>query len=44
MKHTKVLIQLPASLKAQLDALRTQGYTMSGYVRSLIERDLKKGR
>lgn len=44
MKQAKVLIQLPVSLKAQLDALRTQGYTMSGYIRSLIERDLKKGR
>jgi len=44
MKHTKILIQLPASLKAQLDALRMHGYTMSGYIRSLIERDLQKGR
>lgn len=44
MKQTKVLIQLPLSLKSQLDALRTQGYTVSGYIRSLIERDLKKGR
>ena len=44
MKQAKVLIQLPVSLKAQLDALRTQGYTVSGYIRSLIERDLKKGR
>lgn len=44
MKQVKVLIQLPVSLKAQLDALRTQGYTVSGYIRSLIERDLKKGR
>ena len=44
MRQVKVLIQLPVSLKAQLDALRTQGYTVSGYIRSLIERDLKKGR
>jgi hypothetical protein len=44
MKQVKLLIQLPVTLKAQLDALRTQGYTISGYVRSLIERDLKKGR
>jgi predicted DNA-binding protein len=44
MKSVKVLIQLPVTLKAQLDALRTQGYTVSGYIRSLIERDLKKGR
>jgi len=44
MKSVKVLIQLPATLKAQLDALRTQGYTINGYIRSLLERELKKGR
>ena len=44
MKSVKVLIQVPATVKKQLDTLRTQGVTMSGYIRSLIERDLKKGR
>lgn len=44
MKPVKVLIQMPGALKQQLDALRTQGYTISGYIRSLIERDLQKGR
>jgi hypothetical protein len=44
MQQVKVLIQLPATLKAQLDALRTQGYTINGYIRSLLERELKKGR
>ena len=44
MRQVKVLIQLPASLKAQLDALRTQGYTINGYIRSLLEREFKKGR
>lgn len=44
MKQVKVLIQIPATVKQQLDALRTQGYTINGYIRSLIERDLKKGR
>jgi len=44
MKQVKVLIQLPVSLKAQLDALRRQGYTVSGYIRSVLERELKKGR
>jgi len=44
MKPVKVLIQMPAALKQQLDALRTQGYTISGYIRSLIERDIQKGR
>jgi mannitol/fructose-specific phosphotransferase system IIA component len=44
MKQVKVLIQIPATVKQQLDALRSQGYTINGYIRSLIERDLKKGR
>ncbi len=44
MKHTTMLIRLPITLKAQLDALRTQGYTINGYIRSLLERELKKGR
>lgn len=43
-KQVKVLIQLPATLKAQLDTLRSQGYTINGYIRSLLERELKKGR
>ena len=44
MQQVKVLIQLPATLKAQLDALRTQGYTINGYIRSVLERELQKGR
>ena len=44
MKSVKVLIQMPATVKQQLDALRTQGYTINGYIRSLIERDLQKGK
>ncbi len=44
MGPVKILIQIPMTIKQQLDALRTQGYTVSGYIRSLIERDLKKGR
>jgi predicted DNA-binding protein len=45
MKQVKVLIQLPLTIKKQLDALRSQGYTVSGYIRGLIERDLiQKGR
>jgi len=46
MKMERVLIQLPTDLKAKLDALRTQGYTASGYIRALLERELnqtKKG-
>ncbi len=36
----RLMIQLPTPLKAQLDALRSQGYTASGYIRALLERDL----
>ena len=41
MRMVKVLIQLPAPLKAKLDALRTQGYTLSGFIRGLLEREFK---
>ena len=48
MKMQRMMIQLPASLKAKLDALRTQGTTTSGYIRALLEREFthstKKGR
>ena len=43
-------IQLPQALKAKLDALRAQGTTASGFIRSILERELgtiqtsKKGR
>jgi len=40
MKMERVLIQLPTSLKTKLDALRSQGYTASGYIRALLEREL----
>lgn len=42
MKMVRMLIQLPASLKAKLDALKAQGYTASGYIRSLLERELNQ--
>jgi mannitol/fructose-specific phosphotransferase system IIA component len=50
MSMVKLLIHVPAPLKAKLDALREQGYTASGYIRALLERELaepsanKKGR
>ncbi len=37
----RILVALPAPLKAKLDALRAQGYTAAGYIRSLLERELK---
>lgn len=42
MSMVKMLIHLPAPLKAKLDALRRQGYTASGYIRALLERELGK--
>lgn len=39
-KMTKMLVHLPEELKQRLDAKRSQGYSLSGYVRSLLERDL----
>ncbi len=40
MAMVKLLVNLPAPLKAKLDALRSQGYTASGYIRALLEREL----
>jgi len=42
MKMTRLLIQIPEALKIKLDALRSQGYTASGYIRSLLERELNR--
>jgi mannitol/fructose-specific phosphotransferase system IIA component len=40
MRMVKLLIQVPQPIKARLDAMRTQGYTASGYIRALLEREL----
>ena len=42
MKMTKLLVNVPESLKAKLDALRKQGYTASGFIRAVLERELKQ--
>ncbi len=42
MAMVKMLVHLPKPLKAKLDSLRTQGYTASGYIRALLERELKE--
>ena len=41
MRMERIVIQLPMPLKQQLDALKSEGYTASGYVRALLERELK---
>lgn len=38
----RIVIQLPLELKEQLDALKSQGYTTSGFIRAMLERELKK--
>ncbi len=40
MKNERILIQIPRHLKQKLDILRTQGYTTSGFIRALLEREL----
>ena len=40
MKMTRILIQVPVPLKRKLDALRGQGYSVAGYVRAVLEREL----
>ena len=40
MKMERMMIQLPPQLKGKLDALRQQGFTASGYIRALLEREL----
>lgn len=42
MKMARLNIQLPLPLKAKLDALSAQGYTASGFIRSLLERELNQ--
>lgn len=38
----RIVIQLPEDLKQQLDALKQQGYTASGFIRAMLERELSK--
>ena len=42
MKMERMMIQLPPQLKGKLDALRQQGFTASGYIRALLERELNE--
>jgi len=41
MKMVRLNVQLPVTVKAKLDALRTQGTTTSGFIRSLVEREFR---
>ena len=42
VKMVRVIIQLPSVLKRKLDALRAQGYTASGYIRAVLEKELNQ--
>jgi len=37
MKMVRLLIQVPESMKARLNALRQEGTTASGFIRHLLE-------
>jgi mannitol/fructose-specific phosphotransferase system IIA component len=37
----RTLIMLPKGLKAKLKALRAEGYTASGFIRALLEREFQ---
>ncbi len=41
-KLVRIVVQLPVELKEQLDALKRQGYTTSGFIRATLERELNK--
>ncbi|HEY6261679.1 MAG TPA: hypothetical protein VIW47_08795 [Nitrospiraceae bacterium] len=38
----RIVIQLPLELKTQLDNLKQQGYTTSGFIRAMLEREFAK--
>ena len=38
----RLMIQIPKPLKRKLDALRSQGYTASGYIRAVLEKELNQ--
>ncbi len=42
MKMVKMLIQVPVPIKRKLNALRSQGYTASGYIRAVLEKELNQ--
>ena len=38
----RIIVQIQTPLKAKLDRLRAQGYTASGFIRSVLERELNQ--
>lgn len=41
-KLIRIMIQLPEELKNQLDGLKQLGYTTSGFIRAVLDRELRK--
>ncbi len=41
-KLVRIVIQLPMDLKTRLDGLKQQGYTTSGFIRAMLERELAR--
>jgi len=41
MKMKRLNIQFPPALKAKLDGMRSEGFTVAGYLRRLVESDLQ---
>ncbi len=41
-KLVRIVIQLPQDLKHKLDELKLQGYTASGFIRAVLEREFAK--
>ncbi|MBX3234852.1 MAG: hypothetical protein KF814_01755 [Nitrospiraceae bacterium] len=41
-KLLRIVIQLPEDLKTRLDELKQRGYTTSGFIRAVLERELQK--
>lgn len=41
-KLVRIVIQLPPELKCKLDGLKQQGYTASGFIRAVLEREFAK--
>ena len=41
-KLVRIVIQLPVNLKAKLDNLKQLGYTTSGFIRAMLEREFAK--
>ena len=42
MKSRRILVSLPGPVRTELERLRQKGYSASGYIRHLVERDLER--